>query len=226
MHALLQAHAPRDVTVAVQDQPAPPPKAIQELTPARELGRERPAEEVRQPLRGVLLGQRHDVVVQRDDREVIAWRLVERVVDGIDVLGQQQAVARDPRAVVVARRVHADDVQAVRDSRLHARARHDRVPKVVAEPVVVPRHDSDAPAHEQRLESRLEELPLAALAAMSDVARHDHVVDAHLDERARELFRLRVVLGAATHVQVGEVRQHPRPPNPPQVRNAQYFSRH
>ena len=35
--------------------------------------------------------------------------------------------------------------------------------------------------------------------------------------------RLRVVLGAAAHVQVGEMRQHPRPPDPPQVRNANIF---
>jgi hypothetical protein len=52
------------------------------------------------------------------------------------------------------------------------------------------------------------------------------VVDAELDERSSQLFGLGVIFGAATHVQVGEVRQHPRPPDPPQVRNAQYFSIH
>ena len=82
--------------VAVQDQPASAPKAIEQLAAALELGRERPAEKERQPFSGMLLGKRHDVVVERDDGQVVTRRLVERRVDGVQVPGQQDAVTRDP----------------------------------------------------------------------------------------------------------------------------------
>ena len=131
---------------------------------------------------------------------------------------------RDPRAVVVPRRVHAHEVEPVARHALHARAGHDRLTQIVAETVVVAGDDRQPTAPEERRKRLVELLPLPPPAAMRDVSRDEHVVDAKLDERARELIGLRVVLGAPAEVKVRKMRQHLRAPNPPQVRDIQYFS--
>ena len=109
---------------------------------------------------------------------------------------------------------------------LHARAGHHRVAEVVSEAVVVAGDHCEPPSHNQRSENLVELVPFFEPTAVRDVARDEHVVDADLHQRTRELLGLGVVVGAAPHVEVREMRQHPRTPHPPQVRDAQHFPHH
>ena len=66
-----------------------------------------------------------------------------------------------------------------------------------------------APVRHQRRERLLEQLQLAAQAAVGEVAGRDDVVDIRLDQRRAQARRIGVVLLAAADVQIGDVGESP-----------------
>ena len=161
---VIEPRAARDVAVPVQHERRAPADARQELAPARELGRERPAQERREPLDRVLVRQREHVVVKRDHHQVMGRRRLQGRVHGVDVIGLERPVPGDPGPVVLAGRVHADEVEAVSRMGLDPRPRHDAGFEVVAQTIVISGHHRHAPAASSGAKARSNSGQLARAA--------------------------------------------------------------
>jgi hypothetical protein len=88
------------------------------------------------------------------------------------------------------------------------------------------RDDRQSVGLAQRREGVVEPLQLALLPPVRHIACHDDVVDPDLQQRAAQPVRPLVILGAATDVQVGQVRQLPRPPQQRKVQLSLIMARH
>ena len=195
-----------DVTVAVEHQVGAAEHALDEVGSESQLLGERPAEPGREPFEQPLLGQRQDVVVERDHPQGVGGGEREQAVDLVEHALADRAVAGDQEAVVRGRRVDADEEQARTLRQLDPRAGlHDRRADVVAQAVVVAGHERDPAAPEQRREDTAEQRQLRVPTPVGDVAGDEDVVDLRVEQRVAQAERGVERLVGAAEVQVRDV---------------------
>lgn len=114
-------------------------------------------------------------------------------------------------------RVHAHEPQPVAILGMHARVRHHRRGDVVTEPVVVAGRDRERAGDAERIERGLEASQLGLLAAMGDVARHDHVVDPGGSGGVHEGCAGALAAGVAAEVEIGQVKERAGSSHDPRV---------
>ena len=146
-------------------------------------------------------------MVKRYDDQVAGRRRVQRGVDRIQVAFVETPMTIEPGPVVRPCRIYPHHMQARTSHRLYPLARHQRLGHIVTQAIVIAGYGDEPPVGNQRGENRFVGIELATQAAVGDVTRGDHALDARFHEGLAKLCRDRVRGRAAPDVQIGDVNE-------------------
>src|SRR5260370_14969596 len=144
------------------------------------------------------------VMDQRDAKAILASAL-KRGAYPIDNFLVDFSMASHERVILWSGRVDANQVKPIGGMNIHPATWHQGFGHVIAESVVIARHDTDFSCLKQRRKDCLKGAQLRKAASMRDIAGNDNVVDGIFQERVADHSRGLLVSIRQADVQIRQM---------------------